>query len=87
MRRRTTNCRGVFIRAPQHTINDTTISRTGHYVTKIKKTGHNAFGRQITVTAGGGNCSVSDTINTLGGGPDVSKTLSTVEGNCGGITS
>ena len=35
----------------------------------------------------GGNRSISDTINTLGGGPDVFKTLSTVEGNCGGITS
>ena len=39
------------------------------------------------IKRGGGNCSVSDTINTLGGGPDASKTLSTVEDNCGGITS
>ena len=41
----------------------------------------------MAMTRGGGNRSVSDTINTLGGGPDIFKTISTVEGNCGGITS
>ena len=38
------------------------------------------------ITQGEGNWSVSDTINTLGGGPDVSKTLTTIEENCGGLT-
>ena len=35
---------------------------------------------------GGGSCSVSDTINILGGGPAVFKTLTTMVGNCGGVT-
>ena len=34
---------------------------------------------------GGGNCSVPYTINTLGGGHMVLKTLTTDEGNCGGL--
>ena len=34
-----------------------------------------------------GDCSVLDTINTLGGDPDVFETLSTIEGNWGGVTS
>ena len=37
-------------------------------------------------TGGVGNCSVSDTINTLGGGPAVFKTLTIMVGNCGGVT-
>ena len=36
---------------------------------------------------GGGNCSVPDIINTLGGGPVVIKTLTIMVGNCGGLTS
>ena len=36
---------------------------------------------------GGVNCSVPDIINTLGGGPAVFKTLTTMVGNCGGVTS
>ena len=35
----------------------------------------------------GVNCSVPYTINALGGGHMVLKTLTTVEGNCGGLTS
>ena len=36
---------------------------------------------------GGGNWSVPDTINTLGGGVAVVETLTTDVGNCGGVTS
>ena len=36
---------------------------------------------------GGVNCSISDTINTLGGGPAVFETLATNVDNCGGVTS
>ena len=42
-------------------------------------------GRKAYMHPGGGNCSVSDTINTLGGGPDVSKTLSTINVNTGAL--
>ena len=36
---------------------------------------------------GGGNCSVSDTINTLGGGHAIFETLTINVDNCGGVTS
>ena len=34
---------------------------------------------------GGGNCSVLDTINALGGGPTVSETVTHIEAKCGGV--
>ena len=42
---------------------------------------------KLLALQGGGNCSVSYTINTLGGGLAALKTLTTDEGNCGGVTS
>ena len=39
-----------------------------------------------TLTQGKGNCSIPDTINALGGGPETLKTLTTDVGNCGGVT-
>ena len=43
--------------------------------------------RRVGPIQGGVNCSVPDIINTLGGGPAVFKTLTTMVGNCGGVTS
>ena len=40
---------------------------------------------QLLSYQGEGNCSIKDTINTLGGGPAVIETLTTIEGNCGGV--
>ncbi|CAL4061232.1 unnamed protein product [Meganyctiphanes norvegica] len=48
--------------------------------------GQSTFVYTCRIRGGGGNCSVSDTINTLGGGPAVIETLTTIEGNCGGVT-
>ena len=38
------------------------------------------------LTQGVGNCFISYTINTLGGGLGALKTLTTDEGKCGGVT-
>ena len=43
------------------------------------------FNKYIDVDRGG-NCSVSYTINVLGGGLTAIKTLTTDEGKCGGVT-
>ena len=41
----------------------------------------------ILLSSGGGNCSVSDTINALGGGQVNFETLTINVDNCGGVTS
>ena len=52
------------------------------------ESGNHQYQRSLgLVYPGGGNCSVSYTINTLGGGLAALKTLTTDEGNCGGVTS